>query len=225
VSDKLLSEQAALPELAIKLRQRGWKLVVKKVFDRAIAGFLLIVLAPFFAIIGLAVWIGLGRPLFFRQERPGFNGRPFQILKFRTMLNCADASGKTLPDEHRLTPLGRFLRATSLDELPEFLNVLRGDLSLVGPRPLLMQYLTRYTPEQARRHDVLPGITGWAQINGRNDLPWEQKFSLDLWYVDNWGLRLDFSILIKTIWHVLRQHGISKKGYATTTEYMGPRAN
>jgi lipopolysaccharide/colanic/teichoic acid biosynthesis glycosyltransferase len=225
MSDECAAQRAVRTVTRLKTRQRGWKLSVKKMLDRAIAGLILTVLAPLFAIVSLAVWIGLGSPVFFRQKRPGFNGRPFQIVKFRTMMNRTDASGQTLADEQRLTSLGRFLRATSLDELPEFWNVLRGELSLVGPRPLLMQYLTRYTPEQARRHDVLPGITGWAQINGRNDLPWEEKFSLDVWYVDNWSLHLDFIILAKTVWHVIRQHGISKKGYATTTEYIGPRPN
>jgi sugar transferase EpsL len=225
MSDKCAVQLATRAVARLETRQRGWRLFVKKMLDRAIAALLLIALGPLFAVVSLAVWFGLGSPVFFRQRRPGFNGHPFLILKFRTMLNRTDSSGKTLPDAQRLNSLGRVLRATSLDELPEFWNVLRGDLSLVGPRPLLMQYLTRYTPEQSRRHDVLPGITGWAQINGRNDLPWEEKFSLDVWYVDNWSLRLDLIILAKTIWHVLRQHGISKKGYATTTEYMGPHPN
>jgi sugar transferase EpsL len=202
--------------------QRGWRLFAKKSLDRVVAALVLLLLGPLFLAVGLAVWMGLGTPILFRQQRPGLGGRPFQILKFRTMLNRADAYGRTLSDEQRLTGLGRFLRSTSLDELPEFWNVLRGELSLVGPRPLLMQYLDRYTPEQAHRHDALPGITGWVQINGRNDLSWEEKFALDVWYVDNWSLRLDFIILLRTVWQVLRQRGISKKGHVTTTEFMGP---
>jgi sugar transferase EpsL len=205
-----------------KTPQRGWKLFAKKFLDRVIAALVLVVLSPLFLAVGLAVSIGLGTPILFRQQRPGLNGRPFKILKFRTMLNRNDANESSLSDEQRLTTLGRFLRSTSLDELPEFWNVLRGELSLVGPRPLLMQYLDRYSPEQAHRHDALPGITGWAQINGRNDVSWEEKFALDTWYVDHWSLRLDFIILLKTVWHVLRQRGISKKGHATTTEFMGP---
>lgn len=201
--------------------QRGWRLFAKQSLDRVVAAVVLLVLSPLFLAVALAVWMGLGTPVLFRQQRPGLNSRPFQILKFRTMLNRTDPVGKTLSDEQRLTGLGRFLRSTSLDELPEFWNVLRGELSLVGPRPLLMQYLDRYTPEQAHRHDALPGITGWAQINGRNDISWEEKFSLDVWYVDNWSLHLDFIILLRTVWQVLRRHGISKRGCATTTEFMG----
>lgn len=215
-------QRAATAQMQRKTPQCGWRLFAKKSLDRVIATLVLLLLGPLFLAVGVAVWMGLGTPVLFRQQRPGLNGRPFQILKFRTMLNRTDAYGKILSDEQRLTGLGRFLRSTSLDELPEFWNVLRGELSLVGPRPLLMQYLDRYTPEQAHRHDALPGITGWAQINGRNDLSWEEKFALDVWYVDNWSLRLDFIILLRTVWQVLRQHGISKKGYATTTEFMGP---
>jgi sugar transferase EpsL len=214
-------QRATTAQTPRKTPQCGWRLFAKKSLDRVIAALVLMVLTPLFLAVGVAVWIGLGTPVLFRQQRPGLNGRPFQILKFRTMLDRTDAYGSTLSDERRLTGLGRFLRSTSLDELPEFWNVLRGELSLVGPRPLLMQYLDRYTPEQAHRHDVLPGITGWAQINGRNDVSWEEKFALDVWYVDNWSLRLDLIILLRTVWQVLRQRGISKKGYATTTEFMG----
>ena len=156
-----------------------------------------------------------------RQQRPGFHGESFELVKFRTMSNRTDLAGRLLPDAERLTSFGRFLRSTSLDELPQLWNVLRGELSLVGPRPLLMQYLGRYSPEQARRHDVLPGITGWCQVNGRNDLPWERKFELDVWYVDHWSLALDTRILAKTVWQVARRHGISREGHATTTEFMG----
>jgi len=161
--------------------------------------------------------------MLFRQRRPGLNGRLFTILKFRTMSDDVDASGRPLPDEYRLTGLGRLLRATSLDEIPELLNVLRGDMSLVGPRPLLVEYLARYTPEQARRHEVKPGITGWAQVNGRNALTWEEKFKLDVWYVDNWSLWLDLKILAMTLWKTLLGEGINQPGQATAEEFLGSR--
>jgi lipopolysaccharide/colanic/teichoic acid biosynthesis glycosyltransferase len=163
----------------------------------------------------------MGAPVFFSQERPGRGGKPFRIHKLRTMLDAKDKNGNPLPDEQRLTNVGKFLRATSLDELPQLWDVLRGDLSLVGPRPLLIEYLSRYNPEQARRHDVLPGITGWAQINGRNALSWNQKFALDLWYVQNWSLGLDLKILLVTIGQVLRRQGISSGGHATMPEFTG----
>ncbi len=205
--------------------QAGWRLALKKGCDRAVAAVALVALSPALLIIALLVWTTMGRPVWFCQERPGYKGRAFRLVKFRTMTEGRDAAGRLLPDAARLTRCGRFLRATSLDELPELWNVLRGELSLVGPRPLLMQYLGRYTPAQARRHDVLPGITGWAQIHGRNDLPWEQKFALDLWYVDHWGLGLDARILARTVWRVLRRQGVSRSGHATTTEFMGPENN
>lgn len=157
----------------------------------------------------------------FRQQRPGLGGRPFWLLKFRTMTDACDACGNLLPDAARLTSFGLFLRATSLDELPELFNVLKGDMSLVGPRPLLMQYLERYTPEQARRHEVRPGITGWAQVNGRNAITWEEKFRLDVWYVDNWSLWLDIKIIAMTIWKILKREGISQPGEATMEEFIG----
>ena len=159
--------------------------------------------------------------MLFRQDRPGLHGRPFEVLKFRTMLDAAGPDGRPLPDAERLTGLGRFLRRTSLDELPQLWNVLRGDISLVGPRPLLMQYLPRYSPEQARRHEVCPGITGWAQVNGRNALTWEEKFELDVWYVDHWSLALDLRILAMTAWRVLRGAGVAQAGHATMPEFMG----
>jgi lipopolysaccharide/colanic/teichoic acid biosynthesis glycosyltransferase len=196
-------------------------MLVKKIIDQTVAAILLVVASPVVAVVALVVWATMGRPVFFRQIRTGQRGRPFQIVKFRTMANQRDARGNVLPDEIRLTAVGKFLRATSLDELPEFYNVLRGEMSLVGPRPLLSQYLERYSPEQARRLEVMPGITGWAQINGRNDLTWEEKFALDVWYVDHWSLGLDFRILLKTFWQVLKQDGISRAGHATTTEFMG----
>jgi lipopolysaccharide/colanic/teichoic acid biosynthesis glycosyltransferase len=163
----------------------------------------------------------MGWPVFFKQKRPGLKGHPFLLVKFRTMTDERDETGTLLPDGSRLTSLGRFLRATSLDELPQLWNVLRGELSLVGPRPLLMQYLERYTPEQARRHEVLPGITGWAQINGRNAISWEEKFALDIWYVDNWSLKLDALILVRTFLRVLKRDGISREGHATMPEFLG----
>jgi sugar transferase EpsL len=181
----------------------------------------LILISPLLLLLGLLVWIYHGRPILFRQVRPGFKSQPFEIFKFRTMSEARDPQGNLLPDDQRLTALGRFLRSSSLDELPELLNVLRGEMSLVGPRPLLMQYLARYNPEQARRQDVLPGITGWAQINGRNALTWEDKFRLDVWYVDHQSRRLDIKILLITLWKVLQREGISQPGHATAEEFMG----
>jgi lipopolysaccharide/colanic/teichoic acid biosynthesis glycosyltransferase len=180
-----------------------------------------IILSPILAVLVAMVWIVHGRPVLFRQKRPGYRGSPFTIYKFRTMRDTRDPSGDLLPDSERLTRLGRFLRATSLDELPELINVLRGEMSLVGPRPLLMQYLERYTPEQARRHEVLPGITGWAQINGRNALTWEDKFELDVWYVDHLSFWLDVKILFLTLWKVLKREGISQEGHVSAPEFMG----
>lgn len=163
----------------------------------------------------------MGRPIFYRQERPGYRGRPFLIYKFRTMTETRNAQGDLLPDTERLTRLGRFLRSTSLDELPELLNVVRGEMSLVGPRPLLMRYLSRYTPEQARRHDVLPGITGWAQVNGRNAVSWEEKFQMDVWYVDNQTFWLDLKILILTLWVIVTRKGINQTATVTMPEFTG----
>jgi lipopolysaccharide/colanic/teichoic acid biosynthesis glycosyltransferase len=173
------------------------------------------------AAVAVAIRVRMGSPVLFRQDRPGLQGRPFRLAKFRTMRAAAGPTGRPLPDGERLTALGRFLRASSLDELPQLWNVLAGDLSLVGPRPLLMQYLARYSPEQARRHEVRPGITGWAQVNGRNALSWEEKFALDVWYVDHWSLALDLRILALTALQVLRRSGISREGYATMPEFMG----
>ncbi len=163
----------------------------------------------------------MGRPVVFRQQRPGYQGIPFDALKFRSMSEERDQNGRLLPDADRITRLGAFLRRSSLDELPQFWNVLRGDMSLVGPRPLLMQYIDRYTPEQARRHSVPPGITGWTQVNGRNDLAWEQKLALDVWYADHWSLALDLRILAMTVWKVLTGEGIAAEGSATMPEFMG----
>ncbi len=181
----------------------------------------LILAAPLLLVLALAVAATTGLPVLFRQRRPGLHGRPFTMYKFRTMTDETDAQGKLLPDADRLTRFGRFLRSTSLDELPELLNVLRGEMSLVGPRPLLMQYLERYTPEQARRHAMKPGITGWAQVKGRNAVGWEERLTLDVWYNDHWSLWLDFRILVMTVWVVLRREGISAKSHATMPEFTG----
>jgi len=200
---------------------RHTSLSLKRFVDIIGALGVMALLCPLFGAIAALVQMRLGKPVLFRQQRPGFHGKPFALLKFRTMTNACDAQNRLLPDAERLTPLGRFLRRTSLDELPTFFNVLCGEMSLVGPRPLLMQYLDRYTPEQMRRHDVRPGITGWAQINGRNAISWEEKFSLDIWYVDHQSLWLDLKILLLTVWKVLKREGISQKGYATMPEFMG----
>jgi sugar transferase EpsL len=181
----------------------------------------LLVAMPLYIGTGLLVWLTMGRPILFRQQRPGRFAKPFLLLKFRTMLDDRDLNGKLLSDGERLTRVGRILRATSLDELPQLWNVLRGDISLVGPRPLLMEYLPRYSAEQARRHDVRPGITGWAQVNGRNGLTWEEKFALDVWYIDHWSLSLDIEILLMTLHKVIRRDGISQAGEATMAEFMG----
>jgi len=194
---------------------------LKRVFDIVVSAVALTVLAPVMGLIALLVWRTMGRPVLFRHVRPGLHGKPFVMYKFRTMRDLRDAEGNLLPDEARLTPFGRWLRTTSLDELPELVNVLRGEMSLVGPRPLLMEYLDRYTPEQARRHEVKPGITGWAQIHGRNNLSWDERFKLDVWYVDNWSLWLDVKILWRTLWMVLRREGISAQGHATMPEFRG----
>ena len=204
------------------MRQAGYRLLVKKAFDRGVAAAGLLLAAPVLAATGAAIAATMGRPVLFRQERPGFKGKPFHIVKFRTMRDARDVAGRPLPDGERLTRIGKLLRATSIDELPQLWNVLRGDLSLVGPRPLLMSYLPRYSPEQARRHDVLPGITGWAQVHGRNAVDWDERFRLDVWYVDNWSLLLDAKILLMTARSVLRREGIQSEGHATMYEFMGP---
>ena len=170
------------------------------------------------------VRLTMGSPVLFRQARGGLGGRPFNIIKFRTMRDALDRQGRPLPDEERLTKAGQLLRSTSLDELPELFNVLKGEMSLVGPRPLLTEYLSRYTPQQARRHEVKPGITGWAQVNGRNAVSWEQKFEYDVWYVDNWSLWLDARILWLTAWTVLKREGVSQQGMATVEKFTGSQA-
>lgn len=196
---------------------------MKRVFDITLSVALLLVLSPLMCAIGLAIWLTMGRPILFRQKRPGRHGHPFTIYKFRTMIEARNRDGVPLPDSQRLTPLGRWLRSTSLDELPELWNVVKGDMSLVGPRPLLMEYLDLYTSHQARRHEVRPGITGWAQVNGRNCLTWEQKFEYDVWYVDNRSLWLDLKILAMTVWKVIRREGISAPGSATAEKFTGSR--
>lgn len=193
----------------------------KRLFDLVVIVLLLPIAIPLLMALALTVRCRLGSPVLFRQERPGLFGKPFIILKFRTMSDARDAIGNLLPDGERLTRFGTWLRSTSLDELPELFNVLRGDISLVGPRPLLMRYLDRYTPEQMRRHEVRPGITGWAQVNGRNSLSWADKFRLDNWYVDNKSLALDLRILFLTVQKVLKRDGINEDGQATATEFLG----
>lgn len=181
----------------------------------------LVMIIPILVLIAALIRLCMGSPVIFRQTRPGLHGKPFIMYKFRTMKNEHDVQGSPLPDEQRLTRLGRFLRATSLDELPELWNVLKGDMSLVGPRPLLMEYLDRYTPGQARRHEVRPGITGWAQVNGRNTISWADRFELDVWYVDNWSLWLDIKILWLTLLKTIKREGINAKGHATMPEFKG----
>ena len=205
-------------------RQAGWRRAVKVGCDKLAAALALLLLSPLLALLALTIRCLLGGGVFFRQQRPGLHGRPFSIIKFRTMKETRDPTGGLLPDAERMTGFGRWLRSTSLDELPELWNVLRGEMSLVGPRPLLMQYLGRYSSEQARRHDVLPGITGWAQVNGRNALQWRDKFALDVWYVDHWSLRLDARILLLTLGQVFKREGIAREGHVTTTEFMGDGA-
>ncbi|MCB1124962.1 MAG: sugar transferase [Verrucomicrobiae bacterium] len=195
--------------------------MAKRALDLLVTGLTLPAWLPLLLVLAALVRWQMGAPVLFRQTRPGWRGRPFDLLKFRTMNNRRDASGALLPDFERLTAFGRWLRSTSLDELPELLNVLRGDMSLVGPRPLLMQYLERYSPEQARRHEVRPGLTGWAQINGRNAQSWEDRFRLDVWYVDHRSLWLDLKILLRTFLTVVRRDGISAVGEATMPEFQG----
>jgi len=196
-------------------------MIFKRFFDFTIVVLALIATSPLLILTFILVRIKIGSPVFFKQQRPGLNTQPFNVYKFRTMTVQRDANGQFLPDDIRLTSFGKLLRKLSLDELPQLLNVIKGELSLVGPRPLLMQYLDRYTPEQSRRHNVKPGITGWAQVNGRNAISWEEKFELDVWYVDNQSLWLDVKILWMTFVKVLRRDGISQEGQATMEEFKG----
>jgi lipopolysaccharide/colanic/teichoic acid biosynthesis glycosyltransferase len=197
---------------------------VKRAIDVCLAAAALLVLWPLLLVVAVVVRFALGTPVVFRQLRGGYRGRTFHVMKFRTMTDARDGHGRPLPDALRLTRVGRVLRNSSLDELPQLLNVLRGDMSFVGPRPLDARYLARYSPEQARRHEVRPGITGWAQVNGRNELTWPQRFKYDVWYVDNWSLGLDLKILFLTALRVLRRQGISSKGEATAPEFLGEQA-
>jgi lipopolysaccharide/colanic/teichoic acid biosynthesis glycosyltransferase len=197
---------------------------MKRMIDFIAALIASILLLPALVVIAAVIRLRLGSPVLFRQARPGLHGRPFTMFKFRTMRDAVDARGCPLPDAERLTPLGRFLRSTSLDELPELWNVLKGEMSLVGPRPLLMEYMALYTPEQARRHEVRPGVTGWAQINGRNAISWEEKFALDVWYVENRSFWLDLKILLLTVKKVFVREGISQDGQATMEKFRGTAA-
>jgi lipopolysaccharide/colanic/teichoic acid biosynthesis glycosyltransferase len=194
---------------------------LKRAIDIFASLLALLLLSPVVLVVALLVRVKLGSPIYFRQQRPGWHGKPFLLVKFRTMTDAVDGDGKPLPDSERLTSFGKFLRSTSLDELPELWNVLKGDMSLVGPRPLLMQYLPLYTPRQRRRHDVRPGLTGWAQINGRNALTWPEKFAYDLWYVDNQNLWLDLKIMAFTVRQIFVPHGISADGEATMPFFKG----
>jgi lipopolysaccharide/colanic/teichoic acid biosynthesis glycosyltransferase len=195
--------------------------VGKRIFDVIASTVCLIVLSPVLLMLALLVRLMIGKPVLFWQERPGYKGRPFRIVKFRTMTEEHDAHGVSLPDVERLTPFGRWLRSASLDELPELYNILRGEMSYIGPRPLLMEYLPLYSAEQMRRHDVRPGLTGWAQINGRNDITWQERFKLDVWYVDNRSFWLDARILLLTPWKVLTRAGINQPGEATRGYFTG----
>jgi lipopolysaccharide/colanic/teichoic acid biosynthesis glycosyltransferase len=195
--------------------------VSKRIFDLVLTVLGLAILFPFLLILILLVWINHGTPVFFRQVRPGYKTKPFRIFKFRTMRDLYDSAGNLLPDAERLTRFGRFMRSFSLDELPELFNVILGDMSLVGPRPLLMSYLERYSAEQMRRHDVIPGMTGWAQVNGRNALSWPARLRMDVWYVDNWSFWLDIKILFMTVIKVIKREGISEPGQATVSEFTG----
>ena len=196
----------------------------KRIFDILCSALMLVSLAPVFVMIAILVARRLGTPIFFKQVRPGLDGKPFVLIKFRTMIDRRDAEGNLLPDKERMTKTGHFLRSASLDELPELINVLRGDMSLVGPRPLLMEYLPLYSHEQARRHEVRPGLTGWAQVNGRNAVSWDEKFKLDVWYVDNQSFWLDLKILLITAKKVLRREGISADGEATMPKFKGKKS-
>ncbi|HBO68653.1 MAG TPA: hypothetical protein DD658_00210 [Deltaproteobacteria bacterium] len=210
--------EAPIPSTSSHGAYRRWG---KRILDLFLALFCLVVLSPVLLLVALLVRSRLGSPVLFRQVRPGFGGRPFTLLKFRTMRDRRNREGNLLPDEVRLSGFGMLLRRLSFDELPELVNVLKSDMSLVGPRPLLLQYMDRYTPAQARRHEVKPGITGWAQVNGRNAITWEEKFALDVWYVDNRSFALDVKILVMTVWKVLGRKGISAEGEATMPEFMG----
>jgi sugar transferase EpsL len=193
----------------------------KRLFDLIIASLALIVVSPVLLVLAVSILLVDGPPVLFFQQRPGYKGRPFSIVKFRTLTAARDQTGRFLPDAQRMTSLGRFMRSWSLDELPELFNIIHGDMSMVGPRPLLMEYLPLYSPEQMRRHAVFPGLTGWAQVNGRNALDWPSRFKLDLWYVDHWSFGLDLWIILLTIWKTLSRQGINQPGSATTEYFTG----
>lgn len=195
--------------------------LIKRLFDVVVSFGMLVLMLPVFVVLALLIRSRLGSPIMFRQLRPGLGGRPFEMIKFRTMVNAYDSHGNVLPDHLRLTELGRFLRLSSLDELPELWNVLKGEMSLVGPRPLLMEYLPLYSDEQRRRHEVRPGITGWAQVNGRNNLSWEDRFKMDVWYVDNQSFWLDLKILLMTVKKVFLREDINQDGHATAEKFKG----
>lgn len=199
--------------------------MIKRLFDLCFAVILLFIAILPMVIIAFIILIAMGRPVLFIQQRPGYRAKPFRLFKFRTMADEKNERGEPLPDEKRLTAVGRFLRRYSLDELPQLFNVVKGDLSFVGPRPLLMEYLPRYSKEQARRHEVRPGITGWAQVNGRNAISWEEKFELDIWYIDHHNFRLDMKILWLTLFEVLKREGVSAYGHATMPEFLGTQKN
>ena len=194
---------------------------MKRFLDIILSLSILLLFLPLLLIVGIMVKVKLGSPIIFIQERPGFLAKPFLLMKFRSMKYALNNNGELLPDDKRLTRFGRFIRASSLDELPEIINVLKGDMSLVGPRPLLMEYLDLYTPEQARRHEMRPGITGWAQVNGRNSLSWKEKFNLDIWYVDNQSFLLDMKILLLTVFTMFKREGINQEGHATAEKFKG----
>lgn len=194
----------------------------KRIFDLCCASILIVLLIPVFIVVAVMIRVCLGSPVLFRHTRPGRYSAPFELIKFRTMRHATDTGGKLLADEHRLTKLGQFLRHTSLDELPELVNVVRGEMSLVGPRPLMTEYLKYYTAEENRRHDARPGITGLAQVNGRNGISWEEKFQLDVWYVDHQSFWLDLKILAKTLWIVISREGVAAEGYATMPAFVRP---
>jgi sugar transferase EpsL len=195
--------------------------VIKRAIDFSVALIAVVVFSPLFLVLPVLIRLKMGSPVVFTQERPGLHGKVFRIYKYRTMTDARDADGHLLPDADRLTPLGALMRKLSLDELPQLFNVLKGELSLVGPRPLLVRYLPLYSPEQARRHDVMPGITGWAQVNGRNAISWEERFALDVWYVDHWSLALDFKILALTVLKVVKRSDVSAAGHVTMPEFLG----
>ena len=212
-----------MPAIRIPTVFQGPQKLIKRAFDVAASASGLALTAPVLAATAVALRASVGSPVLFRHQRPGLHGKPFTLYKFRTMTEERSSDGRLLPDDQRLTSVGRLVRSLSLDELPQLWNVLKGDMSLVGPRPLLMQYLERYSPQQARRHEVRPGITGWAQVHGRNTVEWERKFELDVWYVDHWSLALDAKILFRTALSVIRREGISNPGHATMSEFMGSK--